>query len=342
MRRSGARFGRSAALASVVMPCRNAAATLMEAVASIQGQTHSCWELLLFDDGSTDASGDIGVALARGDSRIRLIRSGPVGIVEALRRACDAAQGEYIARMDADDVAHPARLEAQIALLMERPDVALCGAEVAVFGERVGLGRQRYAAWLNGLTDHAAMVRELFVECPIAHPTFLLRRETLDEVGGYTDRGWAEDYDLVMRLFLAGKRFAKVPRPLLRWRESPGRFSMRDARYGPARFRALKRDYLARSYLAGDRPFFQWGAGEVGKPWLREWGEHRPLAVVDIHPRKIGRCIHGYGVMAPEDLPVPGAAFVVVAVGAPGARDEIRAWMRGRGYGELEDYLFLA
>ena len=94
--------------------------------------------------------------------------------------------------------------------------------------------------------------------------------------------------------------------------------------------------------LRGGRPFYQWGAGEVGKRWLREWQERKPEAVVDINPRKIGRRIHDAPVIAPEDLPPPGETFVVVAVGAPGARTDIRDWLTPRGYEETRDFLFLA
>ena len=117
---------------------------------------------------------------------------------------------------------------------------------------------------------------------------------------------------------------------------------MNDPRYAPEQFRALKRHYLGETYLKERTEFYQWGAGEVGKQWLREWGRRAPKAVVDINPRKIGRTIHGTRVIIPGELPAPGAGFTVVAVGAPGARDEIRAWFAERGYTELCDYLFLA
>jgi len=90
------------------------------------------------------------------------------------------------------------------------------------------------------------------------------------------------------------------------------------------------------------KPMWQWGAGEVGKVWLREWESTRPAAVVDINPRKFGKRIHGYEVVEPDALPAPGQAVTVVAVGAPGARDEIRAWFGARGYVEARDYWFVA
>ncbi|MBN2311256.1 MAG: glycosyltransferase [Candidatus Hydrogenedentes bacterium] len=327
---------------SVVLPCRNAAESLTESVQSIRAQTWPDWELILFDDGSTDGSLAVARTLAAADTRIRITESPPVGIVRALQEGCRQARGACIARMDADDIAHPDRLARQMALMTRHADLALCGTGVRLFGDAVGQGLRRYERWINRLVTHEDIVRELFVECPIAHPTFLLRRSAFDQVGGYQDHGWPEDYDLCMRLFLAGKRFAKVPEPLLSWRNTPGRLSMHDPRYHPERFQALKRHYLSMTYLSGRHRFHQWGAGEVGKRWLRAWGDPKPAAVVDINPRKIGRTIHQIAVIAPDDLPGPGETFIVVAVGAPGARAEIRAWLAPRGYVEQEDYAFVA
>lgn len=327
---------------SIVMPCRNAAETISDAILSIRNQTLTDWELLVCDDGSRDATLRVAEMHAAADGRIRVLPGPQLGIVAALQRGCAAAQAGYLARMDADDSSHARRLARQLALLEAAPDIALCGCRVRMVGHKVGLGRRRYEAWLNRLTTHDEIVRELFVECPIAHPAFFVRRSAFDAVGGYAEGPWAEDYDLVMRLYLAGARFANCAEVLLDWHERPGRLSMTDARYAPMQFRACKRHYLMRSHLADGRRFHQWGAGEVGNRWLREWTDARPEAVVDINPRKIGRSIHNVPVIAPEALPPPGDSFVVVAVGAPGARDEIRAWLAPRGYVEMRDFVFVA
>lgn len=314
---------------------------MAEAVASIRAQTYLDWELVLFDDGSTDQSISIAADLVNQDERIRLEISDHVGIVEALRLGCEASYGDCIARMDADDSAHPERLAKQLRYMDERPDCVLCGTLVAMTGD-VGEGRRRYEQWINGVLGHDGILRELYVECPIAHPTFMMRRDAYVAVGGYQDHGWAEDYDLCMRMARSGGRLGKVREPLLEWRESEGRLSRVSERYSLAQFRALKMHYLRQGLLADGRSFHQWGAGEVGKLWLREWGEHRPQAVVDVNPRKIGRAIHGVPVIDAEALPSPGETLTLVAVGAPGARADIRNWFNPRGYVEGEDYLFVA
>lgn len=329
---------------SVVLPFHNAAETLRAAIDSIRAQSFTDWELLLYDDGSEDGSSVIAEDCARTDARMRIVGRERTGIVGALRRSCAEARGEFIARMDADDISHATRLERQLALLEGDAAVVLSGCLVRATGTALGEGGQRYYEWINSLVDPDAIAREMFVECPVAHPTFFMRRNVFERVGGYEDRGWAEDYDLVLRMWQAGARLAKVPEVLLEWRHAPGRLSQTDSRYSLERFQAMKRHYLEATELRGlgARDFVQWGAGEVGKRWLRAWRTLKPKVVVDIHPRKIGTRIHGYHVIAPDDLPPPGLVYVLVAVGAPGARDEIRQWFAPRGYVELRDYRFVA
>lgn len=327
---------------SVILPFFNAETTLRPAIASILQQRFQDWELIAFDDGSDDGSLQLVEALAAKDPRIQVLSAAHRGIVPTLREACVIARGRFLARMDADDVAHPERLGLQMAAMEADPAAAVCGARVRIAGAAIGLGRRRYEAWINRLVRHEDMVRELFVECPLPHPTFFMRRDAYEQTGGYRNQGWPEDYDLIMRFWRAGWRLIKTPEILLEWHDRPGRLSMTSPCYAEAAFRALKRHFLFASYLKADTRFFQWGAGEVGKRWLREWGPQRPECVVDVHPRKIGRMIHGYPVVAPEALPSPGDAFILVAVGARGARTEIRDYLNARGYKELQNYLFLA
>jgi glycosyltransferase involved in cell wall biosynthesis len=327
---------------SIVMPFHDAAATLHAAAASMLAQSLADFEFILVDDGSRDGSFEIAEKLARRDARVRLLQPGRVGIVEALRVGCGAARARYIARMDADDEARPDRLARQWELMEATPSAGICGALVELAGPASGIGARRYEAWINALVTPEDLAREVYIECPLPHPTFFMRRDAYEDVGGYQDRGWPEDYDLVLRMHLAGWELAKVPGTLLCWRDHPGRLSRTDPRYGEAAFRACKRAYLRRGPLHGRTTFHQWGAGEVGKRWMREWGADAPAAVVDINPRKVGRRIHGVPVIGPESLPPPGATYTVVAVGAPGARAEIRDWFSSRGYAETRDYVFVA
>ncbi len=218
------------------------------------------------------------------------------------------------------------------------PTVAsfFAGPESPIFpGSTVRDGALRYESWINGLSTHEALVRDLFVECPIPHPTFLLRADVVDLVGGYRDRGWPEDYDLVLRLWEGGGRFGKVPEPLLRWREGEDRLSRSHPAYSAEAFRRCKVHFLLRTHLRNGRGVMVWGAGPVGKAFARELIAQggRLLAFVDLDPRKVGQEIYGVQVIPPAAaLRIPGA-FSLAAVGKKGGRGEIRETSEGRPAG---------
>ncbi len=322
------------------MPVRDAAPYLEQAIASMLSQTYRNLELIIVDDGSADASPDIAAAFS--DPRVRLVRQERLGIVTALQKAAALSQGDLLARMDADDIALPERLERQTAFMQANPETGLCGAHVAQFGDGIGEGRVRYGQWLNSLRTPEDLRRQRFIECPLAHPTFCMRREAYARAGGYQDAGWAEDYDLVLRMAQARIPIGVVPQPLLRWREHGARLSMNHSRYAERQFRACKRHYLEPLLEQESRALYQWGAGAAGKRWLREWTSPKPIAAVDLDPRKIGMTIHGVPVIEPAALPGPQEAVVLVAVGAPGARRLIRGYLGPKGWKEGHDYWFIA
>jgi glycosyltransferase involved in cell wall biosynthesis len=311
---------------------------------SMQAQSFQNFEVIAVDDGSTDESGALLADWARRDTRVRLISQPHAGIVAALQRAVDAAQGEILVRMDADDFAYSSRIERQVELLDTRPDVGACGTLIRYFPrDRLQGGAQRYEAWSNSAITHHEIVREIFVECPIAHPTMAVRREVLQQVGGYQDNGWPEDYDLVFRLWLHGVRFAKVPEVLLRWRERPDRASRVDPRYSEDAFRRVKVHYLKQSLLR-DRSVVVWGAGPVGKAFALELqAQDIPVvAFIEVDTRKVGNTVHDVAVVTPEQLGDYPGAFIVGAVGLPPARAEIRAFLTGLGLVEGEDFVAVA
>jgi hypothetical protein len=249
--------------------------------------------------------------------------------------------------MDADDVAHPERLERQTARLEKDPSVDVLGCRVdllCVPGVPPSGGMRAYVGWLNQLLDHASMARDRFVESPLVHPSVVLRRETLVALGGWRDIPGPEDYDLWLRAFDAGLRFAKLPQTLLRWRDRPGRLTRTDPRYGAERFLALKLAALRRGPLDGNRPAVVWGAGPVGKAWARALrGAGSPVAAfVEVDPRKIGETIHGAPVLAVADVAVVRGAIHLAAVGQRGARERIRAVARRLGLVEGTDLFAVA
>lgn len=333
---------------SVLLPCRDASEWLPACIESVEAQTLDDFEVVAVDDGSTDGTGDLLEGWAARDSRVRTVRisgnGGRAGLVPALRLALDAARAPLIARMDADDLAHPRRLELQVGFLADRRDLAACGTGVELFPDhRVGEGYRRYERWLNALTDSDRVARDLFVECPLAHPSLVIRRSVLRALGGYRDAGWPEDYDLVLRLHAAGMKASNLGERLIRWRVRADRHSLTSERYSPAAFRRCKVHFLLQRFLPPSRPLVVWGAGKVGKPLALELARQgrRVAAFVDLDPRKIGQEVHGAPVLDPvrfETMLERSSPYVLAAVGSSGARDEIRHALTKLGCAEIRDY----
>jgi glycosyltransferase involved in cell wall biosynthesis len=320
---------------SVLMPVRDEAPFLAEALASLSAQTFDDFEVIVVDDGSVDGSGEI--AESHGDQRVRVVRQERAGIVVALERARADARGDIVARMDGDDVALPRRLALQVDALAELDAV---GGGIEYFPDPHE-GSVRYAEWINALVTPELAARDVFVECPLPHPALAVRRDMLDAVGGYRDCGWPEDYDLVLRLWSHDARFCNVPELVLRWRDHGARASRSDSRYALNAFTRCKVHHLRRTLLRG-RDVVVWGAGPVGKSFAQELAAQRVrvAAFVDVDPRKIGRRIYGAPVFAPDDAPRDG--FAIGAVAGPGPRAEIRAVVAAQGRRDGEDFIAVA
>lgn len=328
-----------------MVPVRDAADTLVEAIDSIRAQTLSDWEAVVVDDGSEDHSVELLERLARKDSRIRVIPQPARGIVHALETARAHSRSALLARMDADDRAHPERLAKQVSFMDARPRLGACGTHVRYFPRsRVRGGARRYEAWLNALTRAEEVALNLWVECPLAHPSLAMRADAVGRVGGYRDEGWPEDYDLLLRLWETGSDLGVVPQVLHFWREGEGRLSKTDPRYAPDAFRRIKLHFLARTLLRDRDGLLIWGAGPVGKSFARGAAELAiPVrAFVELDSRKVGQEIHGAPVVAPEEIPAFRGSLGLGAVGKAGARDQIRAAFRGAGWEEGRDFVAVA
>ena len=335
----------TAPVVSVILPVRDARPYLDAAVVSLLSQTLEDFELIAVDDGSIDGSRQALDTWAKKDSRVKVFSHKPMGIVTTLELGRAEASGRYIARMDADDVAEPRRLERQLEMLEADPSLAGCGTGVTYFpAEVVRDGARRYEAWINGLVNPEDIARAIFVECPLPHPTFFFRSNVVDAVGGYRDQGWPEDYDLLLRLWADGYKLGKVPDQLLRWREHEDRLSRTDGRYSPASFLACKAYYLQRTLLQGMDGAVIWGAGPVGKAVARALLDVGAvvLAFVDLDPRKLGQEIHGAPVIDTESGLAMGGCLHLAAVGQKGARQLLRTTLDEAGFRELVDFVAVA
>jgi glycosyltransferase involved in cell wall biosynthesis len=287
-----------------------------------------------------DASAAIAEAAARSDPRIRVARQPGAGLVAALEAARALARGRYLARMDGDDVASPDRLARQVEAL-EAEGLAAVGGGIEYFpAAAVRDGARRYERWVNGLVTVEAAARDLFVECPLPHPTLLARREVVS----YRGHGWPEDYDLVLRLWAAGGRFRNVEGVVLRWREHGERLSRLDSAYASEAFVRCKVHHLRATLLRGFAAAAVWGAGPVGKSFARELRAQgvEVAGFVDVDPRKIGRRVYGVPVVAVDEAPRFDGAFALGAVAGEEPRARIRAMIAEQGRRDGVDFVAVA
>lgn len=329
---------------SVLMPVRDAVVTLEAALASVLRSRDVALECVVVDDGSGDGSLALARRVAAWDARVRVIETPPRGIVAALCDGLAACRAPLVARMDADDVMHRDRLRAQRDALRDEASLDAVGCHVRVFPRaRITDGLRAYERWLNAVRTPEDVAREVFIECPIAHPTLVARREMLVQ-SGWRDAGWAEDYDLVLRWLGEGRRIGIVPRRLVAWRDGPTRLSRTHPAYAQERFVACKAHWLARGFLAQSPRYVLWGHGATGRALRRALlAEGRAVShVIELDPRKIGQRIDGAPVVSPAALPSLRGHRIVASVSGPTPRAEIRTALTEAGFQEGPDFLCTA
>lgn len=228
---------------TVLMPVFNGEDFLRAAIESILNQTFSDFELLIIDDGSTDASQS--VAASYGDPRIRLEANDKnLGLIATLNRGLKLAQGEFIARMDADDISHPIRFERQIAYLDAHPEIGGCGT----WFEKV----TPEGTTIMRMPQSPSLIRLfLLFDNPFLHSSMMLRRGLLEAHGLRFDADYphSEDYDLWVRCSTLTD-MANLPEVLVRYRDHPANISHRFSReqdLAASRIRARQLEALALS-----------------------------------------------------------------------------------------------
>lgn len=201
---------------SVIMSVYNGETYLKEAIESILNQTFNDFEFIICDDGSTDNSISIINNYKEQDHRIiALVNKNNLGLAASLNKCLEHSTGEYIARMDCDDIANNERLTKQVDYLDKNNDLAFVGTAVNLFDDD-GVWGER-----GGLRLSLSKI-EVFRFQPISHPTTMIRKHILEVVGGYTVAPYTtrtEDYDLWCKIYSYGYMGANMPEKLLNYRE---------------------------------------------------------------------------------------------------------------------------
>ena len=304
---------------SWLIPVRDGRPWLGDCLRSVLETCGDADQVVVVDDGSTDGS----LEVCPNDGRIHWIARPAMGIVAALEVGRAACTHALIARLDADDLTLAGRIDAQVAAMRERPDLAVVGGRARLVRNdgAPNQGMVRYVDWVNGLD---CLHSSLLVESPLFHPAVLMRASAIAEVGGYRQGDFPEDYDLWLRLDSAGHRLASIEREVVQIQDREGRLTRSDPRYRREAFDRLKAVWLQAGPLSRPRRVAVWGAGRRGVVWIR-WlkaAGHEVVAVVDPFCSTERQ---GIKVSDPDALAGMEVDLLFVAVGARGARESIRA-----------------
>ena len=306
-------------------------------------QSFPAWELVLVDHASSDDSVAIARQWVRQDARIRLVRTSQPGLVSALNRGLAEVRAPLVARMDADDVLHPARLHRQYQYLVDHPTVAAVGCQVRYRADVPQPGMQAYVDWTNTLLTTEAIYRNQFVESPLVHPSVMFRASLIERYGPYRAGDFPEDYELWLRWLARGELMAKCPEVLLDWYDPPNRLSRTHAAYRPEAFYQIKSQYLAQ-WLTQHNPFHPrvvvWGGGRKSRQRTRMLAHYgiQVTALIDVVAHKTSVL----PTIFYQDTAPPGQYFILSYVGNRGKREEVRDFLVQRGYREAIDFLLVA
>jgi glycosyltransferase involved in cell wall biosynthesis len=329
-------------LISIVTPFKNTSAFLNEMIDSVIGQTYQNWELILIDDHSTDDSFQIVKNYTINDSRIRVFRNPRSGIISGLREAYSHTKGVYITRMDSDDIMVSNKLEKMLGHLLQFGTGHIAIGLVKYFSDRgIGDGYRNYESWLNGLTLKGENYSELYKECVIPSPCWMLHRDDFESCGGFDLDIYPEDYDLVFRLYKNQIKCVPCDEVLHYWRDYAYRASRTHPNYSDNTFMDLKLKYFLELHYNTEKPLVVWGAGAKGKRIAKLLNEKNiDFNWVCDNPKKIGKEIYGHYLASFDLIDSLDNAQNIISVANSKAQVEIKKYFTLKNKKSMEDYFF--
>ncbi|RAM63597.1 hypothetical protein RB25_09735 [Herbaspirillum rubrisubalbicans] len=240
------------ALISFVIPALNAESTLRETMESLVNQTFKDFDVYIINDGSRDRTGEVILEFADRIQLTEIRHDVSMGVAASINDGLKASDSEFVARLDADDIALPQRLEEQIALLRAHLEIDVCGSHCEFFDG----GTHQSMGLLCNPESHLAIRTSMMQKNAIAHPSVLVRRSFFEHVGLYDSAmDYAEDYDLWCRGIALGRRFYNIQRPLTRYRLHPNQVSRMHSKPQLERDILVKRRYM-QNLLGGRDPLW--------------------------------------------------------------------------------------
>ena len=309
---------------------------------SILNQSEKDWELIAIDDFSTDDSFEILQSFSKKNNRIKVFKNKAKGIIPALQLAFEKSQGNFITRMDADDLMPKGKLFLLKKNLLEKGKGYLSTGLVKYFSEgELGNGYQKYETWLNELSSANKNFEDIYKECVIPSPAWMCYREDLIRCGAFDSQVYPEDYDLCFRFYEKNFIVIAVQEVVHLWRDHSSRTSRNDEKYASQNYFELKLPYFLKLHYNPSRPFVVWGAGNKGKQIVKMLLENNvELTWVSNNEKKNGKDIYGIVVQDFEEIKKIEAPQIIVTVAAPDDQAEILSFLKENNFQKMKDYFF--
>ncbi len=302
---------------SILMPVKNADQFLEECLNSIVQQSFSDWELIAIDDHSTDSSYEILGEYQKKDGRIKVFKNQKNGIIHALRGALERSNGSYITRMDADDIMANIKLEELIQLLLKHKKGHVATGYIKYFStnKKLNEGYLNYEKWLNCLTAEHSNFSEIYKECVIPSPCWMISKSDLIQIGGFNTNTYPEDYDLAFRMYYGKLKVIGSKNILHYWRDYPERTSRTNPVYSNNAFPKIKINYFLKNELNRNKMLLLWGAGKKSKAIAQLLVQNEiEFSWITNNPKKIGKTIYGRKIFNCNTFEVPENSQLIIAI----------------------------
>lgn len=329
-------------LISILTPFKNTEQYLTNCIESIINQSYTNWELLIIDDSSTDDSYNLVKSFAEKDTRIKLFKNDGSGIIDALRLGFNESSGDYITRMDSDDIMPKNKLEVLLNNLLKHGKQHVATGLVNYFSkEGISDGYNKYEAWLNGLTKTGDNYSEIYKECVIPSPCWMIHREDFINCDGFTPNRYPEDYDLTFRFYKHNYKIIPCDKLLHYWRDYQTRTSRTHDNYAENTFLDIKMHYFLELDYDNTRPLVVWGAGWKGKTIAKTLIKNNiPFEWICDNPKKIGKHIYKQEMKPFTHLETIKQSQSIVTVANPKAQIKIKTYFENQSMLPMTDYFF--
>ncbi len=303
-------------LISILIPVKNGSAFIEECITSILKQTIINWEIMIVNDHSTDNTLAILNQFEKSHSNIKVYNNIDSGIIGALRLAYAKSNGNYITRMDADDIMLSNKLEVLYRNLINNGKGYVATGLVKYFSQNtLGNGYVEYQNWLNKLTSTGSNYNEIYKECVIPSPSWMLHKEDLDLCDAFEPNIYPEDYDLCFRFYEHNLTVIPCGEIIHKWRDYPTRTSRTDNHYTNNTFIPLKCSYFIKLDYDNKLPLILWGAGKKGKAIANELIKYNiPFSWITNNQKKIGHNIYGHTIQNANLFNIQNQQQYIIAI----------------------------